>query len=219
MRLILLGPPGAGKGTQAVRIAQRYSIPHISTGDILRTNVSEGTDLGTQAKRYMDAGDLVPDELVIAMVGARLGADDAAAGFLFDGFPRTVPQAEALAQLLAERDDPLDAVLRLAVDEREIVERITGRRSCVQCGRIYHVRFDPPSTPGRCDECGGELIQRDDDTEEVVLNRLAVYRRSTEPLEDFYWQRGLLRDVEAAGSPDQVAEHAFAILDEVADQR
>ncbi len=215
MRLILLGPPGAGKGTQAVRIAERHHIPHISTGDILRANVREGTELGTEAKGYMDAGDLVPDDLIIAMVGERIALPDAAEGFLFDGFPRTVPQAEALGQLLAERDEPLDAVLRLAVDEREIVTRITGRRTCSGCGRIFHVRYDPPTADNVCDDCNGPLVQRDDDTEDVVLNRLAVYRRSTEPLEDFYWQRGLLRDVEAAGSPDEVAEHAFAILDEL----
>lgn len=219
MRLILLGPPGAGKGTQAVNIAERYAIPHISTGDILRANVRAGTDLGARARTYMDAGDLVPDELIIAMVGERLAEPDAADGFLFDGFPRTVPQAEALARLLAERDEPIDAVLRLAVDEREIVTRITGRRTCSGCGRIFHVTYDPPTTAGRCDDCDGELVQRADDTEDVVLNRLAVYRRSTEPLEDFYWQRGLLRDVPGGGTPDDVAAAAARILDDLGPRR
>ena len=214
MRLILLGPPGAGKGTQAVRIAERHHIPHISTGDILRANVRDGTDLGAQAKGYMDAGDLVPDELIIAMVGERIAQPDAADGFLFDGFPRTVPQAEALAQLLAERDEPLDAVLRLAVDEREIVTRITGRRTCSGCGRIFHVLYDPPTSDNVCDDCNGPLVQRDDDTEDVVLNRLEVYASQTEPLEHFYWERGLLRDVEAVGPPDEVSERAAQVLAE-----
>ncbi len=214
MRVILLGPPGAGKGTQAVRIAEAAAVPHVSTGDILRANVKQGTELGQTAKRYMDAGDLVPDEVIIGMVGSRLDESDAAEGFLFDGFPRTVPQAEALEQLLIDRRTPLDVVLRLAVPADEVVQRLTGRRTCGTCGRIFHVVFDPPSTEGRCDDCDGELTQRDDDTEDVVLNRLEVYRAQTEPLEQFYWDRGLLRDVEAVGSPDDVYERARRILSE-----
>ncbi len=213
MRIILLGPPGAGKGTQASRIADAFAIPHISTGDILREHVREGTPLGVEAKTYMDAGDLVPDQLVMRMVGDRLREPDAAQGFLFDGFPRTVPQAEALEHLLMEHEAPLDAVLRLAVPNEEVIARLTGRRTCSQCGRIFHVEFDPPQQEGRCDECGGELRQRDDDTEEVVRNRLDVYRAQTEPLEHFYWERGLLRDVEATGTPDEVFASARAILD------
>ena len=214
VRIILLGPPGAGKGTQAVKIAESAGVPHISTGDILRANVAAGTELGRQAKSFMDAGDLVPDDVIIAMVGERLDEDDAKAGFLFDGFPRTVPQAEALEELLIERSTPLTVVLRLAVPQDEVVRRLTGRRSCAQCGRIFHVVFDPSATEGRCDDCGGELTQRSDDTEDVVLNRLEVYRAQTEPLENFYWERGLLRDVEAVGEVDEVQERIHAILRE-----
>jgi adenylate kinase len=214
VRVILLGPPGAGKGTQAVRIAENFGIPHISTGDILRANVREGTALGIEAKRFMDAGDLVPDEVIIGMVGDRLTEPDAAEGFLFDGFPRTVPQAVALEELLVGRETPLDVVLRLAVAKDEVVERLTGRRTCSQCGRIFHLRFDPPADANRCDDCNGELQQRDDDTEDVVLNRLEVYASQTEPLEHFYWERGLLRDVEATGTPDEVFASADAILRE-----
>jgi adenylate kinase len=212
VRVILLGPPGAGKGTQAVRIAEAYGVPHVSTGDILRANVRDDTTLGQEAKRYMDAGDLVPDEVIIGMVAARVAEEDAAGGFLFDGFPRTVPQAEALEDLLVERGTPLDVVLRLAVPKDEVVERLTGRRTCSTCGRVFHLRFDPPTTDGRCDACDGELEQRDDDTEDVVLNRLEVYAAQTEPLEHFYWERGLLRDVDAIGTPDEVFASARAIL-------
>jgi adenylate kinase len=214
VRVILLGPPGAGKGTQAVRIAESFSIPHISTGDILRANVKAGTPLGTEAKSYMDAGDLVPDEVIIGMVGSRLDEDDAANGFLFDGFPRTVPQANALEELLIGRETPLDVVLRLAVAKDEVVNRLTGRRTCSGCGRIFHLLYDPPSAEGRCDDCGGELTQRDDDTEDVVLNRLEVYAAQTEPLEHFYWERGLLRDVAAVGTMDEVFASASGILNE-----
>ena len=214
MRIILLGPPGAGKGTQAVHIAKTVSIPHISTGDILRANVKADTELGIEAKRYMDAGDLVPDEVIVGMVGDRLRQDDAADGFLLDGFPRTVPQAESLEALLIDRGTPLDVVLRLAVPQDEIVERLTGRRTCSQCGRIFHMTFDPPTTEGRCDDCEGSLTQRDDDTEDVVLNRLDVYRAQTEPLENFYWERGLLRDVEAVGEVDDVQARIQAVLQE-----
>lgn len=214
MRVILLGPPGAGKGTQATGIAERFAIPHISTGDILRANVRDDTPLGREAKRFMDAGELVPDEVIVGMVGDRLAEPDADAGFLFDGFPRTVPQAEALEALLAERETPLDVVLRLSVPQDEVVRRLTGRRTCADCGRIYHVESDPPAEPGVCDACGGELVQRDDDTEAVVLNRIEVYRNQTEPLEHYYWERGLLRDVDAVGTPDEVGEHALQVLAE-----
>jgi adenylate kinase len=214
MRIILLGPPGAGKGTQAVRIVERWGIPHISTGDILRANVREGTALGSEAKRYMDAGDLVPDEVIIGMVGERLAEPDTAAGFLFDGFPRTVPQARALETLVNERDTPIDVVLRLVVDHDDVVSRLTGRRTCSECGRIFHVLTDPPTEAGRCDGCGGEIVQRDDDREEVVINRLEVYRTQTAPLEDFYFERGVLRDIRAVGTIDEVTARAIDVLTE-----
>ncbi len=214
MRVIMLGPPGAGKGTQATRIATAYDIPHISTGDIFRANVKGGTPLGTKAKEYMDRGDLVPDEIVIGMVKDRLLEDDCKNGFNLDGFPRTVPQAQALEELLAEIERPIDCVLRLAVEKSEIVKRLTGRRTCRECGAIFHATDNPPQQEGVCDECGGELYQRDDDTEEVVLNRLDVYERQTQPLEFFYWQRGLLRDVEAVGTVDDVTRRALDVLRE-----
>ena len=214
MRIILLGAPGAGKGTQAVRIVERWGIPHISTGDILRANVREGTPLGTEAKRFMDAGDLVPDEVIIGMVGERIAEPDTAAGFLFDGFPRTVPQAKALEQLVNERDTPIDVVLRLVVDHDDVVARLTGRRTCSQCGRIFHLVTDPPTAEGRCDDCEGEIVQRDDDREEVVLNRLEVHRTQTAPLEDFYFERGVLRDVRAVGTVDEVTGRIVDVLGE-----
>ena len=216
MRVILLGPPGAGKGTQAVEISRTFGIPHISTGDIFRENVRGGTELGREAKRYMDAGELVPDDVVVGMVGDRLAQDDAAEGFVLDGFPRTVPQAQALEDLLVQRDAPLEVVVRFAVAEDEVVERLTGRRTCESCGKVFHVSHAPPATEGVCDACGGGLIQRDDDTEDVVINRLEVYRKQTEPLEHFYWERGLLRDVEAVGPVEHVTERALDLLREYA---
>ncbi len=214
VRVVLLGPPGAGKGTQAARVSKTYDIPHIATGDIFRTNVKDGTELGEKAKQYMDAGELVPDDVVVAMVRDRLAEDDAAAGFVLDGFPRTVPQAQALEETLVDMDQPLDCVLRFSVGEDEVVERITGRRTCPECGAVYHVDASPPDTEGICDHCGSELVQREDDREEVVRNRLEVYHRQTEPLEFFYWQRGLLRDVDAIGEVDEVTKRALDVLRE-----
>lgn len=210
MRLILLGPPGAGKGTQAAKIVEAYGIPHISTGDMLRANVKAGTPLGLEAKKLMDAGDLVPDEVIIAMVDARLDEDDAVNGFCLDGFPRTVPQASALEELLARKGAPIDVCLRFSVEDAEIVSRITGRRVHKPTGDIYHVVFNPP--PADLDEA--DLQQREDDTEEVVLNRLEVYRRQTEPLEKYYWERGLLRDVQAVGDMDEITAGALEVLGE-----
>ncbi|MDP8970347.1 MAG: adenylate kinase [Actinomycetota bacterium] len=215
MRLVLLGPPGAGKGTQAGRIAGELSIPHIATGDLFRDNVKAETDLGRRAKDYMDRGDLVPDDIVIGMVRERLRREDASQGFVLDGFPRTVAQAEALEDVLGERSRALDAVLLLDIPEQEALRRITQRRTCPQCGANYHLEFAPPRQDGVCDECGAELVQREDDTEEVVRHRLEEYRSKTAPLESFYRERGLLRDVKAVGSVDEVTAEALDAVEQL----
>lgn len=212
MRVIMLGPPGAGKGTQASRIAERHGVPHISTGDMFRANLKNETPLGVEAKRYMDAGELVPDDVTNRMVDDRLTWEDASAGWVLDGFPRTLPQAVALDGILADNGTSIDVVLRFAVDDDEVVGRLSGRRVCRACGEIYHVDFKPPATDGVCDACGGELYQRDDDKEEVIRARLVSYAADTEPLERFYAERGLLRDVEAVGDIDDVTERAMAVL-------
>lgn len=212
MRVIMLGPPGAGKGTQASRIAEAYDIPHISTGDMFRANLKNETPLGVEAKRYMDAGELVPDDVTNRMVDDRLSWDDTGNGWNLDGFPRTVGQAEALDGILASRGSSIDVVLRFAVDDDEVVARLSGRRMCRGCGEIYHVDFKPPSTEGVCDVDGGELYQRDDDKEEVIRNRLASYAEDTAPLEAFYEERGKLKDVEAVGDIDDVTARAMDVL-------
>ncbi|MBD2897186.1 adenylate kinase [Actinomadura nitritigenes] len=211
MRIVLVGPPGAGKGTQAQFIASHLSIPKISTGDIFRANVSGGTELGRQAKEYMDRGDLVPDEVTIAMVRDRLGEDDARDGFLLDGFPRNVPQAETLKKILAEWDTRLDIVLELVVDEDEVVRRLSGRRTCDKCGRIWHVDFDDKQDD-ICDDCGGRLFQRDDDKEEVVMHRLEVYRHDTAPLVQFYADENILVGIDATGPVEEVTKRALTAL-------
>jgi len=212
VRIVLVGPPGAGKGTQAQFISSNLSIPKISTGDIFRYNVSTGTELGRQAKAFMDKGDLVPDEVTIAMVSSRLQEDDAAVGFLLDGFPRNVPQAETLKKMLAEWDARLDIVLELVVDDDEVVRRLSGRRTCRKCGRIWHVVFDPPARQGICDDCGGELFQRDDDREETVRHRLEVYKQQTAPLVSYYADEGVLIGIDATGPVEEVTERALAAL-------
>ena len=211
MRIVLVGPPGAGKGTQAQFIASHLSVPKISTGDIFRANVSGGTELGLQAKQYMDRGDLVPDEVTIAMVRDRLGEDDARDGFLLDGFPRNVQQAETLKKILAEWDTRLDIVLELVVDEDEVVRRLSGRRTCDQCGRIWHVDFDDKQDDV-CDDCGGRLFQRDDDKEEVVMHRLEVYRHDTAPLVQFYADENILVGIDATGPVEEVTKRALDAL-------
>ncbi|MDL4821654.1 adenylate kinase [Actinomadura opuntiae] len=211
MRIVLVGPPGAGKGTQAQFIASHLSIPKISTGDIFRANVSGGTELGRQAKQYMDRGDLVPDEVTIAMVRDRLAEDDARDGFLLDGFPRNVPQAETLKKILAEWDTRLDIVLELVVDEDEVVRRLSGRRTCDKCGRIWHVDFDDKQDDV-CDDCGGRLFQRDDDKEEVVMHRLEVYKHDTAPLVQFYADENILVGIDATGPVEEVTKRALAAL-------
>jgi adenylate kinase len=212
VRLVLVGPPGAGKGTQAQFIASHFSVPKISTGDIFRANVSEGTDLGVEAKKYMDAGDLVPDEVTIAMVNDRLTHDDTTEGFLLDGFPRTVHQAEVLDKVLAVQDTSLTVVLELVVDDEEVVRRLSGRRTCRRCGHVWHQDFDPPSRDGICDRCGGELFQRDDDSEQTIPHRLEVYADQTSPLIGYYGDRGLLRGVDATGPVEDVTERAINAL-------
>ncbi|GLX95711.1 adenylate kinase [Herbidospora sp. NBRC 101105] len=212
MRLVLVGPPGAGKGTQAQFIASHLSIPKISTGDIFRANVSGGTELGKLAKTYMDRGDLVPDEVTIAMVRGRLAEDDAQDGFLLDGFPRNVAQAEVLKKMLADLGSGLDLVLELVVDDDEVVRRLAGRRTCRSCGKVWHVDFDPPKKDGVCDACGGELFQRDDDREETIRHRLEVYQEQTSPLINFYADEGILRGVDATGPVEEVTARAMGEL-------
>ena len=212
MRLVLVGPPGAGKGTQAQFIASHFAVPKISTGDIFRANVSEGTELGLEARKYMDAGDLVPDEVTIGMVQDRLKQDDASEGFLLDGFPRTVHQAEVLDDMLAGQGVAVDVVLELVVDDDEVVRRLSGRRTCRRCGHVWHVDFDPPADAGACDRCGGELFQRDDDREDTIRHRLEVYADQTSPLIGYYGDRGLLRGVDATGPVEDVTDRAINAL-------
>ncbi len=209
MRLVLVGPPGAGKGTQAEFIAAHLAVPKISTGDIFRANVGQGTPLGVQAKRYMDAGQLVPDEVTINMVRDRLAEHDATDGFLLDGFPRTLPQAAELDKMLADLGTQLDLVMELVVDEDEVIRRITGRRQCRGCGKIWHVEFDAPNRENLCDRCGGELYQRDDDKKEVIEERLRVYHRDTSPLVDFYGAQGKLVGIDATGPVEDITMRAI----------
>lgn len=204
MNLILLGAPGAGKGTQAKKLVAELKIPHLSTGDILRQAIREGTPLGQQVKPIMEKGHLVPDELVIGIVNERLGQDDAKRGFVLDGFPRTIPQAEALERALAAQGRAVDHVISLEVPEEELVQRISGRRSCPTCGAVYHVVATPPRQAGICDNEGAELIQRPDDAEDKVRERLRVYGAQTNPLKARYQQLGLLRTVDGVGSPDGI---------------
>ena len=207
-----MGPPGAGKGTQAQFISAHLSVPQISTGDIFRANVSQGTPLGQEAKKFMDAGDLVPDEVTIAMVRDRLAEEDARKGFLLDGFPRNVPQARTLDDLLLDSGTPLDVVLELVVDDDEVVRRLSGRRTCRSCGHIWHLDFDPPTNEAVCDICGGELFQRDDDKPETIRHRLEVYYEQTAPLVSYYAEEGILVGIDAMGPVDDVTDRAIAAL-------
>jgi len=204
LRLVIFGPPGAGKGTQAKMLSERLGIPHIATGDMFREAVKAGTELGRLAKQYMDRGELVPDNIVIGLVEERLRQPDCSKGFILDGFPRTVKQAEALDDVLAKLGIGLDAVINLEVGEDEVIKRLSLRRTCKKCGAVYHLIFNPPREDERCDRCGGPLYQRDDDKEETVRNRLKVYRQQTKPLLDYYRQRGLLRDVDGEKPIDEV---------------
>ncbi|KEZ49134.1 MULTISPECIES: adenylate kinase [Metabacillus] len=195
MNLVLMGLPGAGKGTQAERIVEKYEIPHISTGDMFRAAIKGETELGLKAKSFMDQGALVPDEVTIGIVRERLGKNDCEKGFLLDGFPRTVAQAEALENILSDLDRKMDYVINIEVDKDILMERLTGRRICKQCGSTYHLVFNPPAAEGRCDKCGGELYQREDDNEETVANRLEVNLKQTQPLLNFYEEKGYLRNI------------------------
>ncbi|MFF2650941.1 adenylate kinase [Streptomyces sp. NPDC058045] len=213
MRIVLVGPPGAGKGTQAAFLAKNLSIPHISTGDLFRANISQGTELGKQAKAYMDAGNLVPDEVTIGMAKDRMEQQDAENGFLLDGFPRNVSQAEALDEMLAAESMKLDAVLDLEVPEDEVVKRIAGRRICRNdSSHVFHVTYSQPKQAGVCDVCGGELYQRDDDSEGTVRKRLEVYHTQTEPIIDFYRAQGLVVTISALGKVDEVTGRAMGAL-------
>jgi adenylate kinase len=213
LNVILLGPPGAGKGTQAERLSQDFGIPHIATGDMLREQVAEGAELGEQAKRYMDAGELVPDEVIIDMISERIAEGDARDGFLLDGFPRNEQQAQALAEALSSLDRRLTAVLLIEVPDEEVVRRLAGRRVCVKNpSHIYHVDFDPPKHEGVCDQDGARLIQREDDKEETIRRRLEVYHTQTEPLVDYYDRAGLLRRFDGRRGPDEVHAHIRATV-------
>jgi adenylate kinase len=212
LNLILLGPPGAGKGTQADRLRSDFQVPFISTGEMLRANVQEGTELGRQAKEFMDAGELVPDGLIVAMVAARLQEDDAQDGFVLDGFPRTIEQAEALDRQLSELSRRITAALVIDVPDEEVVRRLSGRRVCKKSGHNYHIEFDPPKHEGVCDQDGSALIQRDDDKPEVIERRLAVYHDQTEPLIHYYDERGLMRRIDGTRPAAEVHDHIRAVI-------
>lgn len=212
MRLILLGPPGAGKGTQAASIVKEFDIPHISTGDIFRYNIKQGTDLGKKAKEYMDKGLLVPDEIVVAIVEDRLKKEDCKRGFLLDGFPRTEAQAEALDNALNNMSVDLDKVINIEVDKSILIERAVGRRICRECGATYHLRFNPSAAGDRCEKCNGELYQRDDDNEETVTKRIEVYLKETQPLIQYYKNKGKLVNIDGAQDIDKVFQDIVAVL-------
>lgn len=214
MNLILLGPPGAGKGTQAAKIIEKYNIPHISTGDIFRENIKNGTELGKKAQEYMNAGQLVPDELVVEIATDRLTKDDCKDGFLLDGFPRTVFQAEALDKFLAERGSRIDNVLDIDVNREELMIRLTGRRVCSKCGASFHIVNIPPKREGICDVCGAELIQRKDDNEETAANRIEVYNKETKPLIDYYEKAGNISHIDGTAGLENVFNAIVGILGE-----
>lgn len=212
MNLVLMGLPGAGKGTQADKIVEKYGIPHISTGDMFRAAMAEGTELGLKAKSFMDKGELVPDEVTIGIVRERLNKEDCKQGFLLDGFPRTVAQADALEGILAEIGKKIDYVINIEVNQNILMERLTGRRICKNCGATYHLVFNPPTETGVCDRCGGELYQRPDDNEETVQNRLEVNMKQTQPLLDFYSEKGYLTNINGQQDIDDVYQDIDSLL-------
>ncbi|WP_292466217.1 adenylate kinase [Methanolobus sp.] len=213
MNIVLFGPPGAGKGTQAKELSKKYEIPHISTGDILRANVRDGTELGLKAKQYMDKGELVPDEVLIGLIRNRLTEPDCEKGYLLDGYPRTIPQADALTGILKDISKPLDAVINIEVSDEALVKRLSGRRSCT-CGESYHLMFNPPVKEGVCNACGAELYQRDDDKEEVIRQRLAVYNEKTKPLINYYDDTGILVNIDGSGAVGAVLADVCKIMDQ-----
>jgi adenylate kinase len=213
MRLVLLGAPGAGKGTQAKKLIEKYGIPQISTGDLLRAAVSAGTELGKEAKSFMDKGELVPDSVVLGMVEERMGQDDCKKGYILDGFPRNTAQAEALDGMLDKLAMPITAAVSVDVPFEDLMKRLTGRRTCKNCGQMYNIYFTPPAKEGVCDKCGGELFQRDDDKEETIKKRLEVYESQTAPLIDYYGNKGILKRFEGTGSIDDIFNNICAALE------
>ena len=211
MNIILLGPPGAGKGTQAKKIAEKYKVPHISTGDILRENISNNTPLGVKAKSYMSRGELVPDGLLITIIKDRLSRQDCAKGFLLDGYPRTIPQADALSMILTESNKKIDVVLNIDVDDEELIKRLSGRRMC-KCGASYHMMFNPPEVDEICNLCKGKLYQRDDDKEVAIKNRLIVYKKQTEPLIEYYNHKGLIKIIDGGKEISEIFEDIMKVL-------
>lgn len=214
MKIIMLGAPGAGKGTQAKKIAEKYQIPHISTGDIFRANIKGGTELGMKAKTFMDQGMLVPDEITIGMLMDRMGQEDCINGYVLDGFPRTIPQAESLTKALAERGEKVDYAINVDVPDENIINRMSGRRACLGCGATYHITFNPPVKEGICDTCGQELVLRDDDKPETVKKRLDVYHQQTQPLIDYYKNAEVLAEVDGTQPMDAVFQGIVEILGE-----
>ena len=212
MKIVMLGAPGAGKGTQAKKIAGKYGIPHVSTGDIFRANIKNGTKLGMQAKAYMDAGNLVPDEITIGMLLDRIHQEDCEKGYVLDGFPRTIPQAESLTAALKERGESIDYAIDVDVPDENIIRRMSGRRACLSCGATYHIVYNAPKKEGVCDQCGEPLVLRDDDKPETVQNRLNVYHRQTQPLIDYYKKEGILAQVDGTQDMEQVFQDIVKIL-------
>lgn len=213
MKIVMLGAPGAGKGTQAKQIAAKYGVPHISTGDIFRANLKEGTELGLKAKVYMDQGQLVPDSLTLELIMDRFAKDDCRNGYVLDGFPRTIPQAEALTQALKDNNDRLDYAIDVDVPDENIINRMSGRRACAKCGGTFHIKYNPTKVEGICDLCGGELYIRNDDKPEIVTKRLVAYHEQTQPLIDYYRNEGILKTVDGTQDVDKVFEDIVAILE------
>jgi adenylate kinase len=218
-RLLLLGPPGSGKGTQAERLSQALGVPVLGTGDLLRDAIARGTELGLKAKEFVDSGRLVPDDIIIQVMRERMQAEDAREGFILDGFPRTVPQAEGLDRILRELGYELQCVLEIAVDEEAVVERMVNRRICPSCGKVYNLKSSPPAKDSVCDDCGAALIQRSDDRPETIRERMRVYRESTAPLREFYEERGLLRTVDGNGSVEEVFGRILEVLENGGDSK